>query len=126
MFVLPGYAPPSGLYTPVSGNLFNSINSTPLSLTPQQQQQQQQSSFIGPFIGGSSTPSATMGSGGSIGRDSMDYKPRPFGQYYSTMGAPAMSPNNPMGFGIARQSLTPPPSMSGSSPNIAFGGNFIL
>lgn len=52
-----GYAPASGLFTPVSSGLYNTVNSTPLSLTPQQ------SGYGGAFVGGSSTPSASFGSG---------------------------------------------------------------
>lgn len=56
-FVFAGYAPASGLFTPVSSGLFNPVNSTPLSLTPQQ------SGYGGAFVGGSSTPSESLGSG---------------------------------------------------------------
>lgn len=61
-----------------------------------------------------------------IGRDlfgGVDYKPRPFGQYYGTVAAAAMSPNNPMGFvATQNQSLTPPPIMSAAASNIPLAG----
>ena len=60
-------------------------------------------------------------------RDSLgDYKrglPQ-LNQYYGTLGSASASPAGPMGLVQTGQSLTPPPSLSGSNSNLALAGSY--
>ena len=57
-------------------------------------------------------------------RDSLgDYK-RGLPQYYGPLGSASASPAGPMGLVQTGQSLTPPPSLSGSNPNLALAGSY--
>lgn len=59
-------------------------------------------------------------------RDSLDYKGRqqmpPLNQFYGSMGNMSGSPAGPMGLVQPGQSMTPPPSLSGSSSNLSLAG----
>ena len=58
-------------------------------------------------------------------RDSLDFKGRqqmpPLNQFYGSMGNVSASPAGPMGLVQPGQSMTPPPSLSGSSSNLSVG-----
>lgn len=61
----------------------------------------------------------------SIG--SIDFKQRPqqlplLNQYYGTLGSAAASPAGPMGLVQPGQTLTPPPSLTGSATNLSLTG----
>ncbi|XP_064652654.1 pumilio homolog 2-like isoform X4 [Lineus longissimus] len=130
------YTPNSNMnYTPVSSSLLTPNNNTGFG-----QQQTGFGSSLGTLGGSTNTP-GTIGSGASLSqrRDSLtdyklsdykmgDYKRQvPLTQYYntlggSTLGGAAGSPAGPMGLVQPAQSLTPPPSLSGSSSNLSLGG----
>ncbi|XP_048249503.1 pumilio homolog 2-like isoform X2 [Haliotis rufescens] len=111
-----GYTPSSSLgYTQVTTSLFTPIAAN-LSLNPQQQTSY---SSNGLASLGSSTPGA-IGSGQR--RESFDVKRQqlPVGGYYSQLSGMA-SPAGPGGLMQPGQSMTPPPSLSGSTSNLTLG-----
>ncbi|KAL5014836.1 hypothetical protein ScPMuIL_009106 [Solemya velum] len=119
------YTPTSSLgYTQVSTSLFTPINSTNLSLNSQ-------SNYGNSGLGSLGSSTGAIGSdekynSGFSGqrRDSLDYKQRqltPLNQYYGSIGSMSGSPAGPMGLVQPGQSLTPPPSLSGSTANLTLG-----
>lgn len=118
-----GYTPSSTLpgYTQVTSSLFTPISAN-LGLTAQQQ-----NNFSGPTANlGGSAPGA-IGSGlNSQRRDSLDFKRQQptsvlFNQYYNSIGGMSGAPAGPMGLVQPGQSVTPPPSLSGSTSNLSIG-----
>ncbi|XP_036368446.1 pumilio homolog 2 isoform X3 [Octopus sinensis] len=118
-----GYTPSSTLpgYTQVTSSLFTPISAN-LGLTPQQQ-----NNYNGPAASlGGSAPGA-IGSGlNNQRRDSLDFKRQQptsvlFNQYYNPIGGMSGAPAGPMGLVQPGQSVTPPPSLSGSTSNLSIG-----
>lgn len=91
----------------------------PLRLLTTQAQQMQTTPVN--FSNNNSNPT-TMGQR----RDSLDFKGRqqmpPLNQFYGSMGNVSASPAGPMGLVQPGQSMTPPPSLSGSSSNLSVAG----
>ncbi|CAH1774802.1 unnamed protein product, partial [Owenia fusiformis] len=124
-----GYNPSSsfGGFTPSTSSLLTPSSSLGLTSQP--------TGFSNTGLGGLGT-SAAPGSIGSFGsyednspfkgmssgrRDSLTKMPQ-VGQYYNSLGG-AASPAGPMGLvQPPGQSITPPPSLTGSNPNLTFGG----
>ncbi|XP_060066830.1 pumilio homolog 1-like [Ylistrum balloti] len=94
----------------------NSLGSNPLRLLTTQAQ-------TTPPVYSSTSTSSTQNSLGQR-RDSIDFKQRPqlpINQFYGSMGSMSGSPAGPMGLVQPGQSMTPPPSLSGSNTNLAIG-----
>ncbi|XP_062616258.1 pumilio homolog 2-like isoform X1 [Saccostrea cucullata] len=93
----------------------------PLRLLTTQSQQLQTT----PPVNFSSNSNSSLNNMGQR-RDSLDYKTRqhlpPLNQFYGSMGNMSASPAGPMGLVQPGQSMTPPPSLSGSSSNLSVAG----
>jgi len=125
----------AGQQVPLAGA--NGLGANTLRLLTSQQQggQNQMQANQMAYTSNSSTPQNTgMGDGAwpdgfsSQRRDSLtgslDYKQRPLqqlNQYYNPLGTASASPAGPMGLVQPGQSLTPPPSLSDSSPSLSLG-----
>ncbi|VDI11632.1 pumilio RNA-binding family [Mytilus galloprovincialis] len=113
--------PPAPVLVSASGNQQGgaALGSNPLRLLTTQAQQHQTT----PPVVYSSSSSSTQNSLGQR-RDSLEYKQRQqlpqLNQFYGSMTSMG-SPAGPMGLVQPGQSMTPPPSLSGSSSNLALG-----
>ncbi|XP_021374897.1 pumilio homolog 2-like isoform X2 [Mizuhopecten yessoensis] len=109
-----GYTPSSSLaYTQVTASLYSPLS----GVNPQHGNYGNTG-----FSNMGSTAPGTIGSGQR--RDSIDFKQRPqlpINQFYGSMGSMSGSPAGPMGLVQPGQSMTPPPSLSGSNTNLAIG-----